>query len=77
MVEFQRYAVKVVCPDGDETFLQSASYSSKVSIRQGAELYVSLDAAMKAVSRIKKRFPGWVERGAIFSYIPVSVRFRE
>ena len=77
MVEFQRYAVKVVYPDGDETFLQSASYSSKVSMRQGAELYVSLDAAMKAVSRIKKRFPGWVERGAIFSYIPVSVRFRE
>ena len=75
MVEFQRYAVKVVYPDGDETFLQAATYSSKVSRRQGAELYVSLDAANKAVSRVKKRFPGLVERGAEFSVIPVFVKF--
>ena len=75
MVEFQRYAVKVVYPDGDEAFLQAATYSSKVSMHQGAELYVSLDAAKKAVSRVKKRFPGLVERGAEFSFIPVFVKF--
>jgi uncharacterized protein YegP (UPF0339 family) len=77
MIEFYRYAVKVSYPDGDETFLQSATYSSSVSARQGAELYVSMDSAQKAISRFKKKFPGMVERGAIFSYIPVSVRFRE
>lgn len=75
MVEIQRYAVKVVYPDGVETFLQAASYSSKVSMRQGAELYVSLDAATKAASRIKKRFPGLVERGAEFSFVPVVLKF--
>ena len=73
MVEFYRYAVKVSYPDGDETFLQSDS--SSVSKRQGAELYVSLDAATKAVSRIKKRFPGLVERGAEFSFVPVVLKF--
>ena len=75
MIEFYRYAVKVSYPDGDETFLQSATYSSSVSVRQGAELYVSLDAANKAISRVKKRFPGLVERGAEFSYVPVVVTF--
>ena len=74
MVEIQRYAVKFVI-SGEEKFLLAATYSSKVSSRQGAELYVSLDAAKKAVSRVKKRFPGLVERGAEFSYVPVVVTF--
>ena len=33
------------------------------------------DAAKKAVSRVKKRFPGLVERGAEFSYVPVVLTF--
>jgi uncharacterized protein YegP (UPF0339 family) len=77
MIEFYRYAVKVSYPDGDETFLQSATYSSSVSARQGAELYVSMDSAQKAISRFKKKFPELVERGAIFSYVQVAVRIRE
>ena len=75
MIEFYRYAVKVSYPDGDETFLQSATYSSSVSARQGAELYVSMDSAQKAISRVKKRFPGLVERGAEFSFVPVVLKF--
>ena len=75
MIEFYRYAVKVSYPDGDETFLQSVTYSSSVSVRQGAELYVSLGAANKAISRVKKRFPVLVERGAEFSCVPVVVTF--
>ena len=74
MVEIQRYAVKYVI-SGEEQFLLAAMYSSNVSSRQCAELYVSLDAAKKAVSRVKKRFPGLVERGAEFSCVPVVVTF--
>ena len=56
MVEYL-FAVKVSYPNGDETFIQSDS--SRVSTRQGTELYASIDSAQKAISRFKKKFPGW------------------